>query len=147
MTQDDLMIAARALGFLQNPPTGQVRVGVVYAPNVPRSVDEADNLDRMLGSGLKVGTLVLLPAKVKIDDVASASVGLFLLADYVGSDGSRLASAAKAKRIPCVTADIAAVESGYCAMGVRSQPRIEIVVNRAAAESFATVFRMLITEI
>lgn len=151
MTQDDLLVAARALSFMQNPPAGDVRVGIVYSAGDARSVQEADNLQRMLAGGLKVGNLTLLPVKLKIDDLAAANVQLFLLTNYVGNDAARVSAASKAKHLPCITDDIAQVQNGTCVMGVRSDPRIEIFVNRAAAASsgtsFATVFRMLITEI
>lgn len=151
MTQGDLLIAARALSFMQNPPAGQIRVGIVYAPGVPRSVDEADSLQQILSGGLRVGNLIMVPVKLRIDDLAGAGVQLFLLTEYVGGDGARVAAATRAKRIPCITVDIPAVQNGFCTMGVRSDPRIEIIINRAAAVnsgvSFAAVFRMLITEI
>jgi hypothetical protein len=151
VTQTDVLVAARALGFLQNPPTGQIRVGIVYAADVPKSVEEADQLQRMLAGGLKVGNVDMTPVKINIDELATASVQLFLLTEYVGSDGVRVADATRAEKIPCITVDITQVQNGNCVMGVRSQPRVEIIVNRAAAAksgtAFATVFRMLITEI
>jgi hypothetical protein len=151
VTETDLLVAARALGFMQNPPTGAIRVGIAYASGVPRSVDEADQLQQMLAGGLKVGDLIMTPVKVKLDELAGANVQLFLLTEFVGSDGARVADATKARQIPCITVDIAQVQNGACVMGVRSEPRVEIIVNRAAAArsgtSFATVFRMLITEI
>jgi hypothetical protein len=56
----------------------------------------------------------------------------------------------RSKRIPCITTDLAKVKSGSCAIGVRSQPKIEILVNRNAATGsdlkFSAVFRMMITE-
>jgi ABC-type uncharacterized transport system substrate-binding protein len=151
MTQNDLLIAVRALSFMQNPLAGQIRVGIVYAAGSPRSVAEADNLQQMLAGGLKVGNLIMSPVKVKIDDLAGANVQLILLTEYVGNDGARVFDATKARHIPCITVDIAQVQNGACVMGVRSEPRIEILVNRAAAAgsgtSFATAFRLLITEI
>ena len=51
----------------------------------------------------------------------------------------------------CITGDVALVQSGACAMAVRSDPHVEIMLNRKAAASagigFATPFRMLIHEI
>lgn len=151
VTETDVLVAARALGFMQNPPTGEVRVGIAYSTGDPRSVEEADQLQQILAGGLKVGNLMMTPVKVNVDELASANVQLFLLTEYVGRDGERVADATKAKQIPCITFDIAQVQNGACVMGVRSEPRVEIIVNRAAATrsgtSFATVFRMLITEI
>jgi hypothetical protein len=151
VTETDVLVAARALGFMQNPPAGEIRVGIVYTTGVPKSVEQADQLQGMLAGGLKVGNLDMLPIKVKIDELAGANVQLVLLTEYVGTDGVRVADATKAKQIPCITVDIAQVQNGNCVMGVRSEPRVEIIVNRTAAArsgtSFATVFRMLITEI
>jgi hypothetical protein len=151
VTQTDLLVGARALGFMQNPPASKIRVGIVYATNVPKSVEEADQLQGMFAGGLKVGNLDIMPIKVKIDELAGANVEFFWLTEYVGADGVRVADATRVKQIPCITVDIAQVQNGNCVMGVRAQPRVEIIVNRTAAArnglSFATVFRMLITEI
>jgi hypothetical protein len=151
VTQTDVLVAARALSFLQNPPTGEVRVGIVYSPGSPGSVEEADQLQQILAGGLKVGNLTMIPLKVKVDELAGANVQLSWLTADIGRDGERVADATKAKQIPCITVDIVAVHNGTCVMGVSSQPRVEIIVNRAAAAksnmSFATAFRMLVTEI
>ena len=59
--------------------------------------------------------------------------------------------ASRTRKVPCITFDLAQVRSGACTMGVRAHPRIEVLVNRAAAEAsgteFAAVFRFMITEI
>lgn len=150
MTQNDLLIAGRALGFLAKPPTGEITVGIVYVAANPQSVLEADELQKMLAGGLKVGNVTLKPLRVSPTEAAGADVQLFLLTTGVGSEGARVGQAAKKKHILCVTIDIDQVRSGNCAMAVRSAPKIEILVNRAAAAesniSFATVFLMMITE-
>ncbi|MHB1204699.1 MAG: hypothetical protein ACYCZX_03955 [Rhodospirillaceae bacterium] len=150
MTQNDLLIAGRALGFLAKPPTGEITVGIVYAAANPQSVLEADNLQKMLSGGLKVGNVTLKPLRVPPLEAAAADVQLFLLTESVGGEGIKVGQAAKSKHILCITIDIDQVRNGNCAMGVRSTPKIEILVNRAAAAessiSFATVFLMMITE-
>lgn len=151
VTQDDVLIAARALSFMQNPPSGPIRVGIVYAAGSPRSAEEADDVQQMLAGGLRAGNVTMIPVKVRSDDLAGANVQVLLLTEYAGSEGGRVPAATRARHIPCVTVDIAQVQNGDCVMGVRSEPRIEIIINRAAAAAsgieFATVFRMLITEI
>jgi hypothetical protein len=150
LSESDLQIAARALSFMENPPTGSVRVGIVYSPADPQSAAEAATLQQMLGHGLKAGPLVLLPELVKPAEAARTDVRLFLLTDGIGAAAAEVAAAARTKRIACVTTDIAQVRNGNCVMGVRSEPRIEILVNHAAAAAsgivFSTAFRMLITE-
>ena len=151
VTETDVLVAARALSFLQNPPAGEIRVGIVYSPGDPRSVEEAEQLQRILAGGLKVGNLTMTPLKVTLDELASTNVQLLWLTAGIDRDGERVADATKVKQIPCITVDLAAVHNGACVMGVSSQPRVEIIVNRAAAAksnmSFATVFRLLVTEI
>jgi hypothetical protein len=149
-TLNDVQIAGRALSFLDKPLQGQVTAGIVYSPANPQSVREAEALKDMLGDGLKIGNITLKPVLVSLADVQHSTAALFLLTDGV-DDMTLLADAARIKRIPCITTDLIKVKSGICAIGVRSQPKIEILVNRNAALasqlSFSAVFRMMITEI
>jgi len=152
ITAKDVQVMGRALGFTENPPTGEVNIGIVYAPGNPQSAKEADDLKAMLGAGLKAGNVTLKPVMIKIDELAGAGdVAAFLLTEGVGADGAKLGAAAKSKKKPCVTIDIAQVQSGACVMGIKSEPKVEIVVNKAAAAdsgvSFAASFRMMITEL
>jgi hypothetical protein len=150
-TQNDLQIAGRALGFLDNPLSGDIDAGIVYAPGDPQSVREAEALKALLGQGLRVGNITLKPVLVPVADVGHANVTILLLTDGVTSvEAKAVTDAAKAKRTACITTDLAQVRNGVCAMGVRAQPRVEILVNRTAALStglsFSVVFRMMITE-
>jgi hypothetical protein len=148
-TLSDMQIAGRALGFLDKPLQGVISVGIVYSPANPQSARDAEALKDMLGDGLRIGNVTLKPVLVPIGEVQHASPALFLLTDGV-DNVTALADAARMKRIPCITTDLAKVKSGSCAIGVRSQPKIEILVNRNAASGsqlgFSAVFRMMITE-
>ncbi|MEO8467659.1 MAG: hypothetical protein ABI640_20220 [Gammaproteobacteria bacterium] len=150
MTPIDLQIAARALSFMERPLSGAIRVGILYAPDNPRSVREAEALRDLLGAGVKAGKLELQPSLVGIREAAAAKVDLFFLAGFVGPAEAN-AAGISALKVPCVTTDIAQVEGGACLMGVRSSPKVQIMINRAAAKNsgitFATVFRVMITEI
>ena len=145
-----LQIMVRALGFLNNPPTGDLNVGIVYSPGIPGSAEEASALEAELGSGLQVGDLFLKPVMVNINDVDNANVGLFFLTKDLGTDGRKILAASKKKQILCVTTDVAQVTNGSCGLGIVSQPKIQILVNHSVASSsgatFATVFSMMITE-
>jgi hypothetical protein len=151
VTAQDLQIAARALSFLQKPLSGEVAVGIVYARGNPQSLEEAEALQRMLSEGLKVGSITLKSTLISLEDAPRASVGLFFLTTGLGADAQSLADITHARHLPCLTTDLSQVAAGRCAVGVRSKPKIEIVVNRVAATAsdtaFSTVFRMMITEI
>jgi hypothetical protein len=149
---DDLQIAGRALGFLDKPLNGDVNAGIVYVPADPQSARQAQALKQVLGEGLRVGNVTLKPILVPVRDVSRANVALFFLTDGVaGVETKAIVDAARVKRTPCITTDLAQVRSGVCAIGIRSQPKVEILVNRAAATStsvaFSAIFRMMITEI
>ncbi|HEY6925218.1 MAG TPA: hypothetical protein VI653_17215 [Steroidobacteraceae bacterium] len=147
----DLQVAARALSFLNHPPSGTLTVGIVYVPDNVRSVEEATLIRSLLVEGLRVGNLTLRPQLVRMSEVNEATVQLFFLTAGVGADAEILAEAAHKRHLLCVTTDIPQVLSGRCALGVRSQPKVEIIVNRALAATsgigFSTVFRVMITEI
>ena len=150
-TLSDLQIAGRALGFLEKPFSGDVKAGIVYTPEDPRSVAEANALKALLGDGLRVGNVKLVPVLVPVAELSRADVALFFLTAGITDAGTKsVTAAAVAKHTPCITTDLAQVRAGVCAMGVRAQPKIEIFVNRAAAAStnlaFSAVFRIMITE-
>jgi hypothetical protein len=147
VTPTDLQVAARALSFMEKPLTGALRVGIVYAPESAQSLRQAEDIAKMLGTGFKSGNVELQPTLVKLADVSTAKVDLFFMTEFVGPQPALAAL----KSRPCVTTDLNQVRDGVCLMGVRSSPKVQIVVNRAAANAsgiaFATVFRVMITEI
>jgi hypothetical protein len=151
VTPTDLQVAARALSFMERPLSGTVRIGIVHSAASPRSVRQAEDLRAMLAGGLRAGALDLRPVLVEIGQAGSANVDLFFLTEFVSPHERSLATISAARQIPCITTDVGQVRSGACTMGVRSKPKVEIFVNRAAAldsgMTFATVFRVMITEI
>ena len=150
LTQTDVLVAGRTIGFIEKFGSGDVRVGIVFAPDSAQSMQQANELKAIFGNQLRVGNNVLRPVLLRTDQLADADVGLFLLTEGVGAAGSKVAGVSKAKQIPCLTFDLAQVRNGSCAIGVQSRPRIGIFVNRkTAAESsamFSDVFRLMITE-
>lgn len=152
ITKTDVQVAARALGFVSDPLSGPVRVGIVYAAGNPRSVRQAQSLRSILSEGLRVGTLELRPVLVESADVARADVELFFLTEHLAPhETPNLLGENAPRRLLCITTDLAQVRGGACIMGVQSTPKIEVYVNRAAAQAndiaFSTAFRVLITEL
>ena len=150
LTQTDVMVAGRAIGFVEKFGSGDLRVGIVFAPDSAQSIQEANDLKAILGNQLRVGDNVLKPVLLRIDQVADADVGLFFLADGMGAAAAKVASVSKGRKIPCITFDLAQVRNGACTTGVQSRPKIEVFVNRKSAvdsnTTFSSVFRLMITE-
>ena len=151
MTAMDLQIAARALSFMEQPLSGRLQAGIVYSSGDQRSVRQADALERLIGRGMRIGNIELRAVRVDGDQAASADVDLFLLVENAGEAAAAAGAASAHKKVPCITTDLPQVRAGLCVMGVRTTPKVEILVNRAAAEAsdtaFATVFRMMVTEL
>ncbi len=143
----DVQIAGRALTFLENGPTGKIVLGVVFDPSKPASVAEKNAVVAAIGGGMSAGAVTLMARPVE----ASAVPGLSGVGALYVTTGVNVAAAAKAKKLITIGSDTACATSGACVMSVSSEPKVEIVVNRAAAAAvgavFKAAFRMMIREV
>ncbi|HXJ00508.1 MAG TPA: hypothetical protein VNH44_04750 [Micropepsaceae bacterium] len=150
LTQTDVLVAERVIGFVEKFGSGVMRVGIVVAPDSAQSVQDGNDLKALLSNQVRAGDNLLQPILVRPDQLADADVGLFFLTDGIGAAASKVAIVSKGRKITCITFDITQVKNGTCTIGIQSRPKIEVVVNRkAAAESntvFSSVFRLMITE-
>lgn len=151
VTETDFLVAGRAIGFIDNLRPGPLRVGIVYAAGNAQSEQQARELASFMGAGKRIGNFTLKPVLLSVDSLNDGNIDLYFLTQGVGAEAAKVGSATRSRKIPCVTFDLAQVRTGACTMGVRTTPRIEVLVNRAAAEAtgtkLAAVFRMMITEI
>ncbi|MEX2494702.1 MAG: hypothetical protein WD448_01365 [Woeseia sp.] len=152
VTTTDVQVAARALSFISEPLSGRVRVGIVYAANSAGSRRQAQELQALLSRGLRIGALELQPVLLEAADASSANVDLFFMTEHMAADTApKLRDNDFLGRTLCVTTDIEQVRRGACVLGIQSQPKVEVFVNRSAAMSqgitFSTVFRVMITEL
>jgi ABC-type uncharacterized transport system substrate-binding protein len=151
VTQTDMLVAGRTIGFIQNLGPGDVRVGIIYDPSVAQSVQQAAEISALMGDGLRIGSLTLRPVKLPVEKLETGGVALFFLTEGLSANAAKIGRTDRERKIPCITFDLSQVRNGTCAVGVRSQPRIEVIVNGAAAKASGTVlsavFRMMITEI
>src|SRR6185295_19800054 len=76
ISQTDLLVAGRALGFVQKFDKGDVRVAIVYEPNAAQSLQEANEIRTLMGSGFRVGDNVFKPFLVRADQAADADASL-----------------------------------------------------------------------
>lgn len=146
----DLQVAARALTFLENGPTGKATLGVVFDPSKPASVAEKNAVMAALGAGLSAGGLTLVGKPVEAGAVSGAS-GVQALFVTRGVNYAAVGGAAKGKKLVTISSDPACAQSGACVMSVATEPKVDITVNRSAAAAvgvaFKAAFRMMIKEI
>jgi len=155
MTPKDLQVATRSLAFLTGRDVSHLRIAILYAPDVPASKAEADGLSAAVGGSLSASRVTLVPVSPLLlsvgnlpglegRDVAFVTSGL---EPYQ----SAIAQAAAARKIVTITADFACVTSGNCVLGVHSEPRVQLLISRSAAQAtateFAPGFRLLVNEL
>jgi hypothetical protein len=151
VTVRDVQIAVRVLNFIANPPNGTVKIGIVYDPHIPGSVADEQELLDILGTGLTIDGVTLVPVPLTIDQLASTPVDLLFLTSDMTANGARVRAAATAKKILCITTDFMETEAGNCALSVQTTPKVRIMLNKATAAasrvSFEAAFLLMITEI
>ncbi|HSK40741.1 MAG TPA: hypothetical protein VK943_13325 [Arenibaculum sp.] len=153
----DVQVAAKVFGFTDPPLTGTVRVAIVFAPDVEASRRDADALAGILGTGLAAGKATLVPVPVPLDPVGTGldgaldGAGAVFVTAGLAAHHEAIFGAAKARGLLSISTDMDCVRAARCVMGIRSEPRVEIVVNRSAAQAssiaFAPAFRMMISEL
>ncbi len=149
LSQKDVQILAKAIGFLEPPPSGTGTVAVAYDPADPASKQDAEAIAGYFGDGLKSGGATLHP---KVTDVAQLSGGGFIaVIAAAGVKIGQVNAATRALHVACITADANAVQAGQCVMSVKSAPKVEILISRAAAASsnvgFGSAFLLMAHEI
>ncbi len=142
----DVQIIAKALGFLEPPPQGGL-VAVIYARGDRASQTDANAIVALFGDGLLSGGGTLTARAV---DSASFGDGTGYVAIILAAGAETSGLATSRHGLLSITAADALVKSGQCVMAVHSQPRVDITVNRAAAQAagvgFTAAFGMLVHE-
>jgi hypothetical protein len=143
-----LQIIAKALGFLDPAPPGGT-VAVIYDQGVAGSKDDAEAIVRLFGDGLASGGGAVKGRAVSAGALGDGS-GYIAIIMAAGAEATG-ATPAGQRRLLSITAADGLVRSGRCVMAVHSEPRVEIIVNRAAAQAagigFTAAFGMLVHEI
>jgi hypothetical protein len=133
LTQKDVQILTKAIGFLEPPPSGAGTIAVAFDPSDPASKQDADAIAGFFGGGLKAGGATLTPKVTEVGQLAAG--GYIAVIAAAGVKVEQVATATRALHIACITADATAVQSGQCVMSVKSEPKVEILVSRSAAAS------------
>lgn len=147
----DVQVIARSLGFVNGLPGDSIAVAVLYDPARPATAADADRFVALLGQGAKAGSATLAPKKVAVGELGAQAAPVVLLPEGMAAHFETLRAAARGRGMVTVTTDRTCAEKGACVMAVRSTPKVEIVISRAAGTeagvAFKQAFKMLITEI
>ncbi len=144
----DVQIIAKALGFLEPAPHGGT-IAVVYAAAGAASRADAMAIVSLFGGGIASGGGTIMAKAVSADAVGDGSA---YVAVILAAGAEQAAPGTPQPRgLLSISGTDELVRSGKCVMAVHSQPRVEIIVNRAAAQAagigFTAAFGMLVHEI
>lgn len=142
-----IQATARVLTFLESPAAGRMVIGVVFDPAKPESVAEKNAVMAGLSGGYAIGGLTLVGRPMEAEAVGGVK---FLFVTH-GVDYAAVGAEARTRRMVAIGSDFACVRSGACAIGISTDPTVQIVVNHNALASvgaaFKAAFRMMIHEI
>ncbi len=149
MSARDVAIIAKALGFLDPAPHGGV-VAVLFAAGDAASRADAVAIVTLFGDGIASGGGTVTARAVAVEAFGAGGGFVAIIVAAGAEDMSGLVSPG-ARKLLSITAADSLVRSGRCVMAVHSQPRVDITVNRAAAQAagigFTAAFGMLVHEI
>lgn len=151
VTAKDIQVAGRVLGFTSDPLSGDVKVGIVYDPDNAISAQDEHALVTILGGGLTIGNIDLIPVPITIKQLATTSTDIIFLTEGVGAAAAKVGAQAAQEKIPCITTDLAATRAGFCAIGIQTDPKVQITINKVTATAsdvyFTSAFMLMVTEI
>lgn len=148
VTAADLSVLSHALVF-REPPSPDGVLAIAYTAGDSDSKQDALAIAAEVGAGLVTRRGVLRPLVVDTDSLAEHRFAVVIQA--AGAAGPALAHAWRTQHALCVTTDFVTVRKGECIIGIRTKPRVQIVLNEQAARAadvhFATAFLMMINEL
>jgi len=149
-TQKDMQILGRALGFIENGPSGDVKIGIVTDSGNPASLAEANEIVSIIGGGLKSGKINLQAEKVNAAAAASSGLPVLYFTEGTESAHASVFNAVSTKGAITVSTHDSCLNTSQCVMVVKSVPKVDIRVSSSAAGatgvSFGSAFRMMISE-
>jgi hypothetical protein len=145
----NIAVATRAVGFMVPKLAGVTPVAVVHAAGDSASEADANQIARALSSA-SVNGLIFKPQLVASNDLGAISrVKVVFVASRTPNQAAVFNAASKAHAVT-ISFDMGCVAAGHCIVGVRTSPKVEIVVSRAARQAsginFSQAFLMLVTE-
>jgi hypothetical protein len=150
VTQKDFQVILRTIGFMQNVPSGDATFAIIYDSNVSGSMQDARDLQAILKNGITDKTLTLRPQLVPVSNLESLKDARFVFVTAgLESHYDEIGKLARKNNALSFTLDRSCAEQGHCIVYVSSSGRVEIVINKQAAEGssieFKPVFLMMVT--
>ena len=147
VTDKDAKVIAKAIGFIENGPKGALDVAVVTDGGASKA-----DADAFVSHAAGVtGDVTLKPTIVAPGALAGSNAKVVFVPQGMSGSYAAIASAAASKKMITTTNDAGCVAAQKCAIGVVSDPKVDITVSKAAAAAsgvtFGSAFSMMIKEV
>ena len=146
-----MLISVRTLGFLKNPPEGLSDFAVIYDPANPDSTRDKTAVYDAIDGGTPIGPAIIRTAPIPVTELHRIkNYRYILITSGIDSYIPKIRQMIQGSGIVTITTNLNYVASGDCVLGVSSDPKVQVLLNRNAASdaavSFSTSFRMMIQE-
>lgn len=143
LTDKDVKVIAKAIGFVENGPKGAVDVAVVTDGGASKA-----DADAFVAQAASVtGDITLKPAIVAPGALAGSSARVA----FIPAGMSGAAAAAVSKKMITISNDSSCTATQKCAISIVSDPKVDITVSKSAAAAsgvtFGSAFTMMIKEV
>ncbi len=138
-TNKDIETITKAIGFIDNGPTGTVQMDILYNPSNPESIAHANEILTLIQQTKNDGKVTLTGAKIQ-NATAATSPLIFITRGTKNMHKAALKQAAKNHGLT-VSTDESCLGSG-CVLVIKTQPHIDIFISQTASEITGTKFSM-----
>ncbi len=147
----DGQVLGRTLGYMGDGMSGTLVVGIAFAPGNPTSQHDADAVVAVIGDALTTGRVRLRARLIPLDQLPGvAGISALYVTFGLEAHMDAVSGAAQRLHVPTISDDLACVQSGACVVGFSTEPTVQILIDKAAAERagvrFMQAFRMLVRE-
>lgn len=146
----DFETLSKAVGFMNNGPSGAVEMAVVFDPSNPASVAHADEVIGLVSAGVGSGKVKLTGKKVEASAVSGSTSKVIFLTKGANAAYGAAVTQAKANGGLTASTDLACLDAAACVVVVKTDPSVDIFVStKASADTgagFASAFSMMITQ-
>ena len=150
LNKKDLQILGRALGFIENGPSGDIQIGIVQNIDNPHSVLEANDMISLINGGIHSGRLNIHAKKITPNAASTGKFPVLYFTQGTEAQQSQIFNAVTTKGVITVSTHESCLTSKSCVLVIQSMPTVNIKVSKAAARStgvsFGSAFRMMVSE-
>ena len=148
VSEKDLRVLTRALSFVDNMPTGEIELAILYDPASAQSKKESMQLEKHLTNRTSAGEFMLTGKRYSINNIATLGKKAKIVYLTTGTESS--ASALLKAGTILISNNPDCVKGGQCVLAAKTTPKVQIHVSKRAADlcniTFDSTFRMMVTE-